>query len=190
MRRMGQARAFEPEKLGVAALVSADVERREVLAALAEEFGPADLASDELPFDFTDYYAAEMGAGIRRLFCSVLTPVAPDHLAELKVRANALEARFAHAGRRKVNLDPGLLCLSRFVLASTKPGAHRIPLDRGIYAELTLVYERGDFRPLPWTYPDYRSAGYLAVLREIRELYRRQRGSALRPAASTGRPPR
>ena len=38
-------------------------------------------------------------------------------------------------------------------------------LSRGIYADLTSVYENGDYRPLPWTYPDWASEEYRACLR-------------------------
>jgi len=172
---MGQAKPFEPEKLVVGVLASRTTVSADVIAALAERFGPPDLVSDEMPFGFTDYYDAEMGGGIRRFFYSALRLTAPEDLAAVKLRTNALEASFAEGGRRRVNLDPGLLSLGRLILASTKPGPHRIPLAQGIYAELTLVYERGGFRPLPWTYPDFRSAGYLTVLEAVRELYRRQR---------------
>jgi hypothetical protein len=60
------------------------------------------------------------------------------------------------------------------VLATTKDGSHRIPLRDGIYAEVTLVFERGDFRPLPWTYPDYRTEGCRSVLKAIRDGYRQR----------------
>jgi hypothetical protein len=196
---MGQPKTFEPEKLVVAVLASATMRSPEVVATLERQFGPADLVSDELPFGFTDYYRAEMGDAIRRFFFSARRLVAPDHLASIKLSTNALEEGFGEAGRRRVNLDPGLLSLSRFMLASTKPGSHRVPLAQGIYAEITLVYERGGFRALEWTYPDYRSPGYLAVLQEIRELYRRQRRGpdhedtrtrSLTSGLSSGRPPR
>ncbi len=65
----------------------------------------------------------------------------------------AIEDAFREGGDRTLNLDPGLLSLSRFALATTKDGSHRIPLRDGIYAEVTLVYERGGFHPLPWTVP-------------------------------------
>jgi hypothetical protein len=73
-----------------------------------------------------------------------------------------------------VNIDPGLLSLSRFILASSKDGSHRVPLCEGVFAEITLVYERGGYRALPWTYPDYRSSEYLDILAEIRKLYKAQ----------------
>ena len=78
------------------------------------------------------------------------------------------------ARRRSVNLDPGMLTLGRLMLASTKDNAQRIPLRDGIYAEITLLYRKGKFEALPWTYPDYRSAAYHDVLLNLRARYKRQ----------------
>ncbi len=95
-------------------------------------------------------------------------------IAEIKLQTNRVEEQFREAGGRKVNIDPGLLCLSRFILVTTKESAHRIPLSGGIHAEITLLFHKGSFRPLEWTYPDYRSPEYLHVLNEIRGLYKAQ----------------
>src|SRR5208283_5270004 len=100
--------------------------------------------------------------------------VNPSCLAGVKLQTNLIEDRFRDGGLRRVNLDPGLLALSRFSLATTKESAHRIPLADGIYGEITLLYSRGSFRALDWTYPDFRSPGYVAVLNEIRSLYKAQ----------------
>jgi hypothetical protein len=81
---------------------------------------------------------------------------------------------------RPVNLDPGLVRLDSVVLASTKPAAHRLRIGPGIHAEVTLVYERGAFRPLPWTYPDFRTAGYAEYFELLRD-----RLKELRRAAAT-----
>jgi hypothetical protein len=64
--------------------------------------------------------------------------------------------------------------LGRFVLATTKDFAHRIPLHDGIYAEVTLLYRNKDYVPLPWTYPDYRSRAYRDELLRARARYRKQ----------------
>jgi len=69
---------------------------------------------------------------------------------------------------------PYPLTAASLVLATTKDRAHRICLHEGIHAEVTLLYERGGFRPLPWTYPDYRSA-------EVRSFFERARGLILAP---------
>lgn len=39
---------------------------------------------------------------------------------------------------------------------------------------MTLLYHKGGFQPLEWTYPDYRSERYLAFLNEVRSLYKAQ----------------
>jgi hypothetical protein len=135
-------------------------------------FGPLDYTSVDLPFTYTHYYDEEMGTPITRFFISFKRLVDPVRLALIKVETNQLESRFSEAGRRKVNLDPGLLNLSRFVLASSKDGSHRIPLCDGVFAEVNLVYEKGGYRPLEWTYPDYRSEVTLQILGDIRKLHK------------------
>jgi hypothetical protein len=155
----------------------------DVRSALSEAFGEIDYQSPEIPFTFTDYYTAEMGQGIRRVFFSVSQLWDPSLLAEAKLRSDRLEYRFLastwdgaapNASRRTVNLDPGMLTLGRLILASTKDNAQRIPLRDGIYAEITLLYRKGSFEPLRWTYPDFRSDAYREVLTELRARYKQQ----------------
>ena len=93
----------------------------------------------EVLYKTTDYYAPEMGEELCRVFVTVHEPVDPALLADIKLETNRLEELFATDGRRRVNIDPGLMALSRFVLASTKDSSHRVPLRDGIYAEITLV---------------------------------------------------
>ncbi len=151
----------------------------EVLEGIAADLGSPELVGRELPFDYTDYYHAEMGAPLRRVFLTVAGLWDPARLAEAKMATNRLEqagapgdatAEDLSPGRRgrRFNLDPGLLSLHSLILASTKPHAHRIPLHSGIYGEVTLVFRNGAYRPLPWTYPDYASAAYQEILLEIR----------------------
>jgi hypothetical protein len=85
--------------------------------------------------------------------------LAEDELKRMKRTAESLEAAFLYAGtnRRRINLDPGILTPEHLVLASHKCASHRVYLGDGVYAELELVYQNGDFQPLPWTYPDYRT---------------------------------
>jgi hypothetical protein len=123
---------------------------------LAAEFGPVTRRSAAIPFDFSDYYAAEMGTGLLRRW-TAHGPVDPGRLAALKRAANRVEAEFSEDGKRRVNIDPGLLSLHSLVLASTKDFAHRVYLGDGVFAEVTLLYRSGRFEPLDWTYPDYRT---------------------------------
>jgi hypothetical protein len=176
---MGSPRAFEREKLVVGVLASEPADRELLLALVEQRFGPSDWASPQLPFTYTHYYDEEMGGPISRCFLSFSALVDPGSLAGIKLATNRLEDELRHEGRRRVNLDPGLVSLSRFILASTKPGAHRIALAEGIYAEITLIFERGGFRAVEWTYPDYRSPEYLEILNRIRALLKAQLRSAL-----------
>jgi hypothetical protein len=182
---MGSARAFPAEKLVVGVLLSLTELKPALLDRLQRAFGPCDWVSPELPFAYTRYYDTEMGAPIARFFVSFREPVDPASLAAAKLTTNALEEEFRlPAGCRRdaggmpalrpVNLDPGLLSLAHFVLASTKPSAHRVPLASGIYAEVELLYEHGGFRPVEWTYPDYRSEEYRGLLEHIRGLFKAQ----------------
>jgi hypothetical protein len=171
---MGQIHPFEPEKLVMPILISRMRMRSSLVGELQTRYGPVDYTSTDLPFAWTRYYDEEMGTPITRFFISFLRLVDPGTLAQIKRETNLLESRFTEIEKRKVNIDPGLLNLSRFILASSKEGSHRIPLSDGVFAEVTLVYERGGFRPLEWTYPDYRSGEYLKILEDIRRLYKAQ----------------
>jgi hypothetical protein len=171
---MGIAGTYTSEKLVIGVLSSLLGRGDELQALLVEQWGGIDFSSDPIPFTFTEYYDREMGPRIVRTFSSFQRLVDPSCLAQVKLRTNTLEDRFRVGGLRRVNLDPGLMALSRFVLATTKESAHRIPLSDGIYAEITLLYSKGGFRALDWTYPDFRSAAYLAALNKIRALYKAQ----------------
>jgi hypothetical protein len=171
---MGRPLPFAAEKLVIGVLTSRMGGWDALASGLVRRFGPADFTSSPIPFDFSPYYDDEMGPGIQRLFVSFTELVDPSTLAAVKAETNALEDFFREQGDRKVNLDPGLLNLSRFILASTKDSSHRVPLSGGMFAEITLVFEHGTFRPVEWTYPDYRSPGYISILNEIRGLYKAQ----------------
>ncbi len=145
-------------------------------ARLEEAHGPIALAGPEYVFDQTRYYEASMGEGLRKVLWAFRDPIDPASLADVKLASNALEAELAGQGlypeERPVNLDPGYLDLGKFVLATTKDQAHRLYLRDGIFAEVTLHYQAGAFRPWPWTYADYRLDGVLAFLGRARESYR------------------
>jgi hypothetical protein len=171
---MAAAAGFTPEKLVVGVLASGPAGEGRIVAALASRWGPPDFVSEVMPFRFTSYYDAEMGTPIRRFFVSFARLVDPAELASVKTRTNGIEDGFREDGSRRVNLDPGLLALSRFVLATAKESSHRVALAAGIWAEVTLLFEKGSFRPVEWTYPDYRSAPYIGILNTIRAIYREQ----------------
>jgi len=147
--------------------------RPELLGDLAERlavrFGPVDAASGIWPFDFTDYYAREMGSPLVRQFLAFERLVDQGRLAEAKLFTNGLEGIFsAESGGRCANLDPGYVTAQKLVLATTKDAPHRIYIAGGIYAEITLRVSKGAFEPCPWTYPDYRTERYRGFFDEVR----------------------
>lgn len=141
---------------------------------LETAFGPVDLESPVMPFDMTDYYAKQMGRNLLRRFVSFERLVRPDRLVSAKVRTNRIEAdftrRYGQVTPRPINLDPGYITEASLVLATMKNFSHRIYLARGVYGDLTLMYRRGRWEKLPWTFPDYASGRYDEFLVEARWL--------------------
>ena len=142
-----------------------------VLSKLTGRYGILDFVSALLPFDYTDYYYAEMGKPLFRRFASFDGLISQGDLARIKVHTNLLETEQSVGGSRRVNIDPGYLLAERLVLASGKNYAHRIYLSSGIYADLTLIYRDRDYRPLVWTYPDYTEPKVRNWLRALRQKY-------------------
>ena len=139
----------------------------------AEHLGPIVLASNAFDFTETDYYAATMGAELKKQFLAFERLIDPGALAETKCHTNQWEAEYTALGRhpepRPLNLDPGYITSAKLVLASTKDHAHRIYLGDGIYAELTLSYRKRQWQPMEWTYPDYRRDDYQRFLTQCRD---------------------
>ena len=142
---------------------------------LITEFGNIDIEAGPFIFDFTDYYAKEMGENLKRRFFSFEQPVSPDNCYKWKYFSNEIENRYiSSSGGRKVNIDPGYLNLSRITLLSTKDYYHRVYLQNGIKADLTLYYQGNDFKVFPWTYPDYRSENNIDFFRKVRLKFSQQ----------------
>lgn len=137
-----------------AAAVDAAVER------LAERFGPVRARSPVFAFDMTTYYEAEMGSGLAKGLAWLGDLLDPADLAARKGATMAFERAGARPGagglRRAVNVDPGLLSPHSLVLATSKASGHRVCIGPGLWAQVTLLFERGAYQPLPWTYADYR----------------------------------
>jgi hypothetical protein len=161
---MWQLKEPEPVKL-IIGILAAD---KNCLDAAVEEiaggFGEIDFTSDIWPFTQTDYYKQQTGDSILRQFVSISALVNPGRLADIKHKTNSLEQKLA--GRlkpdlpRPVNLDPGIIEPSKLVLATTKNYSHRIYIGENMYAEVTLIYDKGKWLSMPYTYPDYAQKCY------------------------------
>jgi len=122
--------------------------------------GPIVLASKPFPFVQTGYYERSMGSGLLKQLLAFRHRVPADDLPRLKLATNALERELTttavYPEERPLNLDPGLLTLGKFMLATMKDQAQRIYVGQGVFAEVTLWYREGQFQAWPWTYADYR----------------------------------
>jgi hypothetical protein len=145
--------------------------RAQALRRLSARFGPLAMLSQSLPFTDSKYYEAEMGSNLSRRLLLFQPLIAEERLPLVKRLCISLERDLSQGGRRLVNIDPGALSRENLVLATTKPRAHRLCLGHGIYGDLTLLFQQGDFVPLPWTYPDYGSRFYRDLLVAWRNRY-------------------
>ena len=141
------------------------------IGTLAVHFGKPDFIGAGMPFTETDYYEREMGASLIRRLVSFAALVRPEALPDIKNLTQRIEMRYAEGERRRVNIDPGYISPSHLILATGKGYSHRPYLRDGIYADLTLIFENGTFRPLPWTYPDYAGRSITALMNRVREKY-------------------
>ena len=164
----------KPAKLFVSVISSSAKLIGEVLSELASLYGILDFVSEVLPFNYTEYYHAEMGKPLLRRFASFDHLIQQGDLASIKVQTNLLEAEKSVKGNRLVNIDPGYLTEAKVVLATTKDYSHRIFLNSGIYGDLHLVFEKGTYKSQPWTYPDYQSTLAIDFFYNLREHLRDQ----------------
>jgi len=161
----------QPAKLVVGLFLRKQSLLRAVSEELSSAFGPIDMVSPWLPFNYTSYYETEMGTPLFRRVFAYKHLILQRDLPEVKITTNAVERQYSAGGKRQVNIDPGYLLRERFVLASGKNFCHRIYLDQGIYADLTLVYQKNAYQKLPWTYPDYADSPVVRFLEHVRNKY-------------------
>ncbi|HKB41669.1 MAG TPA: DUF4416 family protein [Gemmataceae bacterium] len=172
---MSEPRPVVPVLLVVAAFSRHDNALRWGRERLEETYGPVGLVSEPFLFNQTGYYERTMGQNLRKQFFAFERLVAPDCLPDVKRHTNDLEANLAATHtfpeERPLNLDPGLLALGKFLLATTKDQSHRVYLRDGIFAEVTLRYHAGAWEAWPWTYADYRLSEVHAFLKQARDFY-------------------
>lgn len=174
---MGQIRVHSPVKL-IAAITIAGLERWPAIQKELEEiFSPLDKCLDWYNFVHTRYYQPEMGGNLKKRMISFTELILPEGLPDIKLCTNQIEEKYAHHGKRTVNIDPGYLCASKLVLATTKDYDHRVYLGRGIFADVHLRFRKKHFQPNEWTYPDYREVFVTRFFEEVRQNYLEQLAS-------------
>ena len=171
-----------PAALLCALAVDGEASECRALSLLVDRFGPIAAISASYPLATEGHYAREMGAELSKKIVCFADLVDPAILAQAKVDAMDMERRLARKEGtdffRRANIDPGLLSIESLVLATSKRAGHRICIASGLYAETTLLYQKGQYRPLPWTYLDYQSELVQSFLLERRRWLKNLRREA------------
>jgi hypothetical protein len=170
-----QPKKVDPVKLFAGILYSDSELMKQSLCLLEGRFGKIDYRSSDFDFVISDYYVSEMGKPIKRIFVSFESLISPKDISYIKIETNEIEERLSVNGKRKVNIDCGYIDCDKVVLASAKYNGQKIYLDHGIWADLTLHYEKGKFDAYPWSFPDFKQGIYDKVFLEIRVRFKQQR---------------
>ena len=162
----------KPVKLIIGILAADETTLAAAVKTISKSFGVIDLASDIWPFTQTDYYKDELGPNALRQFVSIEKLIDPGKLTKIKHTTNKIEQKLAKKLKlslpRPVNLDPGFIEPSKLILASTKNFSHRIYIGNKMFAEVTLMYEKGRWRHFEFTFPDYRQSCYQDFFTKVR----------------------
>ena len=173
---MGSVKNFEQEKLIIGIMYTNPTHYQIAIKILIDIFGEIDVVSDEYIFsNYSNYYNKEMNGIVLRRFVSFYNCQDPASLADIKLKTNDIERKLADNGQRIINLDPCLLSHGKFIMATTKSASFRIPLNYGIYAELSLVYTKGTWAHFYWTYFDIKTDFFKGYLCKVRSVYLEQR---------------
>ena len=137
---------------------------------LAGRFGPVDVVSDDIPFDMTDYYRAEMGSPLWRRFVRLRPPDRPGRPARRQAmdqRHRGPLRRLAGGARRPADQPRPRLHRPE----QARPGQHEglLPIESS-FVTGSMPRSRsstaGGWQSLLWTFPDYASGRYDAFLTE------------------------
>ncbi len=169
---MGCEKQHTPVLLICGVLASDTSKMNDAISDLERNWGTVLYSSDIVPFEYTDYYAKEMGDTVFRCYLGFDLLIDPFDLYDIKRKTNLIERDYLIDGDRKVNLDPGYISKAKLVLATTKDATHRIYGGNGIYAESTLYFEGKTYRPWRWTYPDYKDPKNIGFFNKLREKYK------------------
>jgi hypothetical protein len=140
------------------------------------QWGRLALQSSVYDFTETDFYTESMGTELKKQFLVFDELIGPGELAPTKILSNQWEQQytdqFEHPEARPLNIDPGYISEAKLVLATTKDRDHRIYLEKGIFAEVTLHFRAKQWTSSRWTYPDYQRADFQEFFTNCRNLLR------------------
>jgi len=170
---MGIPKNPKPIKLFSSLIFREEAVLHDALKMLEDNIGMIQEKNQPTAFSHTGYYEKETGKDLLRVFILFEELFPRELLPQIKLKTNEIELAFSENHMRRVNIDPGYISLENVILATTKGYTHRIYIGSGIYADLTLMYSSGTYRPLEWTYPDYSEAKTISVFNEWRENYKK-----------------
>ncbi len=165
---MGKIKRPEKVKVFASLIFQENIDLGAVFEKLTGLIGPIEDETRPVLFTHTDYYNLEMGQGLKRCFVLFRPVLDRDALPGIKLATNEIEDLFSRNDKRAVNVDAGYIALEHVILATTKGYAHRLYIGKGIYADLTLMFSSGSYRPLQWTYPDYAEPETIALFNKWR----------------------
>jgi hypothetical protein len=175
---MAKIKPPEPSLLFTGILYVDDAILTLVKNNIISDFGSVLFESPSLSWDYSSYYKEELGSPIFRQFVFFKNLIDPGSLVDIKLKTMERENELVLEGKRRVNLDPGYLMLSRIVLASAKNYAHRIYLGKGIYGDATLLYSEKEstFKPHLFTYRDYQEKSCIDMFLTARKMRKKMPG--------------
>ncbi len=139
-----------------AIMYSADLlDMGDPLDIFTNAFGKVSVISEKFIFNYTQYYAPEMGKELYKFFVGTEVVDSPGLLPVFKHKAIEIENKFSVNNNRTINIDPGYMAVEKVVVASTKNFTHRIYIGDNIYGDLQLMRQKGRLTAMPWTYEDY-----------------------------------
>ncbi|HEY3278540.1 MAG TPA: DUF4416 family protein [Syntrophorhabdaceae bacterium] len=169
---MGNPHIPKSVKYFASLMFATEISLHKAEGELVSYIGKIEQTTGLIPFIHSTYYDKEMGGNIMRVFLLFEPLLHRDLLPEIKLQTNEIERQLKVQGKRTVNIDPGYIALEHIILATTKGYSHRVYLSKGIYADLTLMFQNGTYRPLEWTYPDYREKETIFIMNQWREIYK------------------
>lgn len=171
---MGIIKNFMPVKLFFAVTYN-NINNCDFIKILEDKYGKIDTISDEYVFsDYTNYYNREMGEKLKKQIVTIQDTISINDLHKVKLFTNQIEDKYSIDSKRNINIDPGYLTEAKLVLFSTKNNIHRIYINNGIFAEITLKYvsKQKTYMTFDYTYPDYKSHKLIEFFNSVRDNYK------------------
>ena len=171
---MSKLKEPPPVKLFMGLIYAPESFTKDLVEKLEKKLGQIDFETNEIPFDHSSYYSEEMGDRLLRKLITFKKLIKRDDIVDIKTFTNNLEEVFSYEGKRTVNIDPGYIAQEHLILATGKGYSHRPYLGNGVYADLTLIYIKDEYRCLDWTYPDYGTTEARKLFKDLRKTYVKQ----------------